>query len=103
MITVRRKVAYGRQTDYVNEKNELGWSRESEYGRSGVAVLLSKGDSEPINMYVGMREQGKCYVDVLGNQTEKVVIGEEGQGKFTVSQGGVSVWIEEEESHRLFG
>lgn len=95
MITIRKDKAYGRQNDYFDNTNCIGWTREGDedHIKSGVAVLISnKFDSEK-RMYIGKHLVGEEFIDVIGNCEEKVIVDEEGYGIFKVKAKSVSVWI----------
>lgn len=95
MITIRKEKAYGKQNDYFDNPNCIGWTREGkeEHLKSGVAVLISnKYDSEK-RMYIGKHFAGEEFIDAIGNCEEKVIIDEEGFGNFKVKAKSVSVWI----------
>ena len=44
-------------------------------------------------MYVGHRNGGKTYVDLMGKQQREVLINDDGWGEFWTNGGSVSVWI----------
>lgn len=44
-------------------------------------------------MYIGKQFSGQKFRDLLFNFEEKIVIDEEGFGKFMVRNGSVSVWV----------
>lgn len=95
MITIRKDKAYGKQNDYFDNQNCIGWTREGdeEHIKSGVAVLISnKYDSEK-RMYIGKELAGEEFIDAIGNCEEKVIIDEEGFGNFKVKAKSVSVWV----------
>lgn len=95
MITIRKEKAYGKQNDYFDDPNCIGWTREGDDGhiKSGVAVLISnKYDSEK-RMYIGKELAGEEFIDAIGNCDEKVIIDEEGFGNFKVKSKSVSVWV----------
>ena len=95
MITIRKDKAYGKQNDYFDNTNCIGWTREGDANhiKSGVAVLISnKFDSEK-RMYIGKDLVGEEFIDVIGNCEEKVIVDEEGFGIFKVKAKSVSVWI----------
>ena len=95
MITIRKEKAYGKQNDYFDNPNCIGWTREGkeEHLKSGVAVLISnKYDSEK-RMYIGKHFVGEEFIDAIGNCEEKVIIDEEGFGNFKVKAKSVSVWV----------
>lgn len=95
MITIRKEKAYGKQNDYFDNPNCIGWTREGdgEHMKSGVAVVISnKYDSEK-RMYIGKDLAGEEFIDAIGNCDEKVIIDEEGFGNFKVKSKSVSVWV----------
>lgn len=95
MITIRKEKAYGKQNDYFDNPNCIGWTREGkeEHLKSGVAVLISnKYDSEK-RMYIGKHFVGEEFIDAIGNCEGTVIIDEEGFGNFKVKAKSVSVWI----------
>lgn len=95
MITIRKEKAYGKQNDYFDNSNCIGWTREGdeEHIKSGVAVVISnKYDSEK-RMYIGKKLAGEEFIDAIGNCEEKVIIDEEGIGNFKVKSKSVSVWV----------
>ena len=95
MITIRKEKAYGKQNDYFDNPNCIGWTREGdgEHMKSGVAVVISnKYDSEK-RMYIGKNLAGEEFIDAIGNCDEKVIIDEEGFGNFKVKSKSVSVWV----------
>ncbi len=95
MITIRKEKAYGKQNDYFDDPNCIGWTREGdeEHMKSGVAAVISnKYDSEK-RMYIGKDLAGEEFVDAIGNCDEKVIIDEEGYGNFKVKTKSVSIWI----------
>ena len=95
MITIRKEKAYGKQNDYFDDPNCIGWTREGdeEHMKSGVAAVISnKYDSEK-RMYIGKELAGEEFVDAIGNCDEKVIIDEEGYGNFKVKTKSVSIWI----------
>lgn len=95
IITIRKEKAYGKQNDYFDNPNCIGWTREGDDGhiKSGVAVLISnKYDSEK-RMYIGKELAGEEFIDAIGNCDEKVIIDEEGFGNFKVKSKSVSVWV----------
>ena len=95
MITIRKEKAYGKQNDYFDDPNCIGWTREGdeEHMKSGVAAVISnKYDSEK-RMYIGKELAGEEFIDAIGNCEEKVIIDEEGYGNFKVKTKSVSIWI----------
>lgn len=123
LLFSRKLFAYGRQRDYFDHANCIGWTREGidEQPGSGCAVVLSNnrerisingvgisineegisinGEGIPHigegfkSMEIGRRHAGKIFVDYLGKHQREVIINEEGLGEFPISEGGVSVWV----------
>lgn len=100
MLKARAHKAYGLQRDYFDHHNTVGWTREgdSEHPGSGLAVLLTNGESGNKSMEMGKAHAGKTFVDIYGNREERVTINEDGWGEFFVNERSVSIWICEENS-----
>ncbi len=98
LLKLRKEKAYGNQTDYLDNPNFIGWTREGdeEHSDSGLAAVISNvGDGEK-RMYIGKRFKGKEFMDVLENCEELVIIDEEGFGNFKVKGKSVSVWVKKD-------
>lgn len=95
LLKARKELSYGQQHDYFDDKNIIGWTREGieEYNNSGLAVLLTNKLGGEKKMYIGKQFSGQKFRDLLFNFEEKIVIDEEGFGKFMVRNGSVSVWV----------
>ena len=95
LLKARKKLSYGEQHDYFDDKNIIGWTREGikEYDNSGLAVLLTNKLGGEKKMYVGKHFSGEKFRDLFSNFEEKVVIDENGFGKFSVKNGSVSIWV----------
>lgn len=98
LLYVRKKCAYGIQTDYFDYPCTVGFTRRGTEAvpLSGLAMLVSNGDDGEKIMNVGARHAGEVWQDVTGNRAEEIVIGNDGNGVFLVSAGSVSVWINKE-------
>ena len=94
LLGARTQRACGRQHDFFDDKNLVGWTREGddEHPGSGLAVLLSNGGPAAKTMYVGSRHSGRAFIDLMGAIGDHVTIDEEGTGLFKVNGGSVSVW-----------
>ncbi|QQO09084.1 alpha-amylase [Breznakiella homolactica] len=99
LLKARELYAYGEQHDYFDHANTIGWTREGddEHEGSGLAVVLTNGSSGDKVMYVGKKFAGHQFRDYTGNRTELVAIGEDGNGKFPVNGGSVSVWVDKKD------
>lgn len=96
LIQLRKDKAYGKQNDYFDNRNYIGWTREGddEHIKSGIAVVISNAGDGEKRMYVGKHFAGCTFIDSIGNSLEEVVIDDEGCGNFKVKSRSVSVWIE---------
>lgn len=95
LLKARLDNAYGVQRDYFENPNFIGWTREGDDERAGLAVVMSNRDAAQIQMYIGERYAGQTFRDALGKVEEKMAIGEDGQGDFKCAAGSVSVWVPE--------
>lgn len=95
LLVARKLYAYGKQRDYFDAPNSIGWTREgaADHPHSGCAVVLSNGEACSRKMEMGRHHAGQVFIDYLGNRLEQVTIDEQGWGEFAVNAGSVSVWI----------
>lgn len=95
LIAARRQYAYGKQHDYFDDPNVIGWAREGDetHGNSGLAVLLTNGQGGTKHMYVGEKFAGSRFYDCTQNHPDEIIIGEDGTADFFVNDGSVSVWV----------
>ncbi len=95
MIDLRQRLAYGRQRDYFDHPNQVGWTRQgdAQHPGSAMAVLMSNGPGGTKWMEVGTVHAGRIFRDALGNQPGTVTIDGHGWGEFNTAGGSVSVWV----------
>ncbi len=95
LVRGRRFYAYGKQTDYFDHPNTIGWTREGddEHKDSGLACILSNGKDCSKRMNVGVKFKGATFYDLTGNRKETVTIGDDGSAEFRCNDGSVSVWV----------
>ena len=95
LLKARKNRAYGKQNDYLDHPQYIGWTREGDEGHSdsGLAVVISNAGDGEKRMYIGNKFAGKEFKDVLQNVEETVTIDEEGCGIFKVKGKSASVWI----------
>ena len=88
--------AYGKQNDYFDHPNCIGWTREgdNEHIKSGIAVLISNKFDAEKRMYIGEKFSGEKFIDSLGNCEDEILIDEQGYGNFKVKGKSTSVWVE---------
>ena len=96
LIELRKEKAYGKQNDYFDNPNFIGWTREGdeEHLKSGLAVVISNKGAGEKKMYIGKQYAGEKFIDSLGNCQDEVIIDNEGFGNFKVNEKSVSVWVE---------
>ena len=95
LLDARQKYAHGEQQDYFDHPNTVGFVRlgDEEHPGSGLALLLSNGDNGDKIMNVGKNRKGEIWHEITGDIKDEVTIDENGNGKFTVSGGKLSVWV----------
>ena len=94
LLKLRKEKVYGNQTDYLDNPNYIGWTREGDedHPDSGLAVVISNAGDGEKRMYIGKKFAGKLFVDILENCEDEVFIDDEGFGNFKVRGKSVSVW-----------
>lgn len=85
----------GRQNDYFDHANTIGWTREGDdwHENSGLACVMTNGGEGSKRMYVGEKFRGATFRDITGNREETVVIDDDGSAEFRCNGGSVSVWV----------
>ena len=96
IMQIRKDRAYGVQHDYFDHRNFIGWTREgdNENIKSGLAVVISNAGDGEKRMYVGKQNEGKKYIDALGNCKDEITIDNEGCGCFKVKSKSTSIWVQ---------
>ena len=92
LLTIRKDLAYGEQTDYFDDPNCIGWTRSGNEGGTPLAVTISNDVANSKTMEIGSDWAGQTFHDILGNCSDTVTIDEDGWGDFPVSEKSVSVW-----------
>lgn len=97
LLWARQHCAWGRQTDYFDHPNLVGWTRSGseEVPGSGLAVLMSDGPGGEKKMCLGAERAGEVFVDCTGNRPERLMLDDTGSARFPVGGGSVSVWVSE--------
>ncbi len=95
LTRARRFFAYGKQNDYFDHPNTIGWTREGddEHENSGLACLMTNGSGGSKRMYVGTKFKGSEFFDFTGYRKEIIKIGDDGTAEFLCNDGSVSVWV----------
>ena len=99
LLLARKLCAHGRQTDYLDDPDTIGWVRQGE--DSAMAVVLTDRAGGSKRMCVGAGMAGTIFVDLLRGRNERVQIPENGTTDFPVSGGSVAVWIPENMAERI--
>ena len=95
LMALRKLKAYGRQHDYFDHPNIIGWSREGDNRHldSGLAVIGSNSFDAEKRMYVGTSFAGEKFIDCLDNCSDVITIDSDGCGVFKVKGKSCSVWV----------
>lgn len=95
LMLARRFLAYGRQIEYFDHPDAIGWTRtgDANHQYSGLAALVSNGAGSTKRMYVGEHMAGTECFDCTGNIGEVVPVGQDGYGVFSVREKSCSVWV----------
>lgn len=98
LISIRKKYAWGNQTDYMEKEELIGWVRHGNEEHPGsLAVVISTGEAQILKMNVGENQAGKVYVEITGDNDNEITIDENGDGEFEVGPGTLTCWVEKME------
>ncbi|TVY73368.1 Alpha-amylase [Lachnellula suecica] len=101
LVLARKLYAYGKQDDYFNDANCVGFVRHGTAERpNGLACVMSNTGPGQIKMAVGDMHAGEKWTDVLGNEEREVEIGGDGFGLFPCAGTSVSVWVSKDAQGR---
>ena len=92
LLDIRLNLAYGEQTDYFDDANCIGWTRQGMDDDQPIAVLISNDQAASKSMLVGPEWAGREFSDYLGNSSQIVTVDDQGWGEFPVEEKSVSVW-----------
>lgn len=96
LMKARKFHAYGKQNDYFDHQDVVGWTREGDAEHwYGVAVLLNDNKSAAGSkwMSVGMSHAGQCFNDVTNAVSTQICANGSGWANFTAPAGKVTVWV----------
>ena len=95
LIKLRKEKAYGKQYDYIDNKNFIGWTRrgDNEHIKSGLAVVISNAGDGEKRMFIGEEFADNIFIDSLNNVEEEISIDKDGYGNFKVKAKSLSVWV----------
>ncbi|MDO5119516.1 MAG: alpha-amylase [Coriobacteriales bacterium] len=100
LMEIRMNHAFGRQCDYFDEPDIVGWTRQGSEEGPGCAVVLSRRDGGEKLMEVGTAHAGEHWVCVLGEENE-VTIGDDGFAVFPAASALTSVYLPEKDAEAL--
>ena len=99
LMDIRKRFAYGSQDNYIDNSHCIGFVRRGDDTHpDGCVMLLSNGEENGKEMFVGKEKEGNKYIDVLKNRKDVVTIRKDGYGFFPVNGGSISVWINKEKA-----
>lgn len=95
LIAIRKRYAYGEQTDYMETEDLIGWIRHGNEEHPGtLAVVISTGDMNELRMEVGKVHAGKTFIELTGDNPNEIIIEEDGFANFEVGPGTLTCWAE---------
>ena len=99
LLLVRKLYAYGRQVDYFDRADCVGWTRlghPSHSDGAGLAVVMNEGWSVAHKrMSVGPLHASERWTNLLGRTDRAVLIDRKGWAVFPVRPRSVSLWANE--------
>ncbi|GKT95642.1 glycoside hydrolase family 13 protein (alpha amylase) [Colletotrichum tofieldiae] len=98
LLLARKLYAYGKQEDYFERRDCIGWVRRGTEERpDGLAVIMSWSKAENADtrlcMEVGQEHAGEVWTDVLGLESASVVIDENGIGLFFCRRNNMACFV----------
>lgn len=94
LVKARKLYAYGKQHNYMDHWDIIGWTREGNSDNpNAMAVIMSDKAGGSKWMYTG--KANTKFKDYLGNRTDEVWTNNDGWGEFKCNGGSVSVWVSE--------
>jgi alpha-amylase len=94
LLAARTKYARGRQYDYFDHWDVVGWTRTGDkQGDKAMAVIMSDGADG--NKWMNVERKHAQFRDLTADITEAITTNEDGFGNFPVKGRSLSVWVEE--------
>jgi alpha-amylase len=92
-LHARRHYGWGRQVDYLDHWNRVGWVRLGDEAHpKAMAVLISDGQDG--SKWMNVERPHAEFVDLTEHVREPVLTNEHGWGEFRCNGGSVSVWVQ---------
>lgn len=98
MLYLRKNHAQGKQNDYFDHPDIIGFTREGD-NQNGLACIMTNSLGGSKSMYIGVDYAGASFFDVTGHILEEVIIDEYGCGVFSVCDGSLSVYVQKDKFH----
>ena len=101
LCLARKLYAYGKQNDYFDYPQCIGWTREGTWDHPhGLACVMSNAGPNEKYMYVGYLHKGEVWTDILGWEPSEVTIDDKGCGLFPCPGTSVAVWVKRDAEGR---
>jgi alpha-amylase len=92
LMAARHTCALGKQSDYFDHPNTVGWTRSGNSEHTGLAALISNGSEEGWK-WMNTGKPNSPFVDILEHRKETILTNDEGWAKFMVNSESCSVWV----------
>ncbi len=99
LLEIRRRFAFGKQTDMFDDPDLVAWRRSGDeaHENSGCVVILSSrdGSEKPVEKTIkmGKKHAGEKWICVLGEGRGPVKVDENGRAKFVIGNTMLSVFL----------
>jgi alpha-amylase len=99
LLEIRRRFAFGKQTDMFDDPDLVAWRRSGDdaHENSGCVVILSSrdGSDKPVEKTIkmGRKHAGEKWICVLGEGRGPVRVDENGRAKFVIGNTMLSVFL----------
>jgi alpha-amylase len=99
LLEIRRRFAFGKQTDMFDDPDLVAWRRSGDdaHENSGCVVILSSrdGSEKPVEKTIkmGRKHAGEKWICVLGEGRGPVRVDENGRAKFVIGNTMLSVFL----------
>ena len=90
MLELRQIHNHGEQHTYSEDPNLIAWTREGLDDDTGLAVLITNGEYQTKELYVGMQHVGQSWFDAFTGK--EVIINETGHGFFKVTTKSMAIY-----------
>ena len=94
LLELRLQLAYGEQTDYLDDPHCIAWVRHGneQTDFQPLAVLLNNSVATTKRIFVGEQWAGQAFSDYLGLWQEPVIVESDGWAEFPVGERSLGAW-----------